>query len=101
MEGTFNSAKQAYQYNFVQFSLTGEEKYRKAYTAAQDSIQKILAEMKTPEQPEQRNYHEMHDVAKSRLGRLQVHSTPPMPNLTWQYIATGVLVAIVAGLTML
>jgi hypothetical protein len=94
MEGTFSSAKNQYQSNYVQHALTGEDKYKQAYEAAQNTMESIL-EKAPPQEPEslktieQKTYQKIHQVPVSSI-----------PSQNWKYwtLGTGVLVSFVLSM---
>ena len=92
MEGTFNSAKIQYQSNYVQHALTGEDKYKQAYEAAQNTMESILEKAPPEEEAEplktieQKSYQKMHQVPASSI-----------PSQNWKYwtLGTALLVSFV------
>ena len=100
MEALFSSAKKAYYDNYVQFALTADPRYQRAYQEAEASIKQTLEKMNVQDEPEQHHDREIHNRSRTQMGRLEIQSTPPMPSLTFQYILSGVLGAIAVGLMM-
>ena len=95
MEGTFDSAKNQYKSNYVQFVLTKEPKYKTAYEAAQKTMDSILEKAPTPgQEPEklkpiqERSYRVVHQEASG------------LPSQTWKYWTLGSLLVVTVGLRM-
>jgi hypothetical protein len=98
MEGTFDSAKNQYKSNYVQYVLTKEPKYKSAYEAAQKTMDSILEKAPTPgEEPEklkpirERSYREIH----------QEHpALTSLPSQSWKYWTLGSLLLLSSVLAM-
>jgi len=98
MEGTFDSAKNQYKLNYVQYVLTKEAKYKTAYEEAQKTMDSILA--KAPdmnEEPEKLKPKREKSYTEFR----QVQATPTsIPSQSWKYWTLGSLLLVSAGLMM-
>lgn len=53
MEGTFDSAKNQFKSNYVQYFLTQEPQYKSAYETAQKTMDSILEKAPPPTQPQE------------------------------------------------
>jgi len=95
MEATFNSAKRQFQSNYIQYQLTKDEKYKRAYEAAQRTIESILA--KAPQAQERVNLKTTRE--KSYIA---AHQVPPTaaPSAQWRYLALGTLLLLTTVLAM-
>ena len=98
MEGTFDSAKNQYKSNYVQYFLTKEPKYKSAYETAQKTMDSILEKAPTrAEQPEklkpiqERSFRAFHQKATSQTS---------LPSQSWKYWTLGSLLLVTAGLGM-
>jgi hypothetical protein len=91
MEGTFDSAKNQYKSNYVQFFLTKEPKYKSAYETAQKTMDSILEKAPTSGEPEklkpkqERSYKIFHQQASSPTS---------LPSQTWKYWTLGSLLLV-------
>jgi CHASE3 domain sensor protein len=98
MEGTFDSAKNQYKSNYVQFFLTKEPKYKSAYETAQKTMDSILEKAPTPgQEPEklkpiqERSYRAFHQ---------EVSSQTSLPSQSWKYWTLGSLLLVTTVLGM-
>jgi len=98
MEGTFDSAKNQYKSNYVQYFLTKEPKYKTAYETAQKTMDSILEKAPTRgEEPEklkptqERSYKIFHQESSGPTS---------LPSQTWKYWTLGSLLLVTAGLGM-
>ena len=98
MEGTFDSAKNQYKSNYVQYFLTKEPKYKSAYETAQKTMDSILEKAPTPgEEPEklkptrERSYRAFHQKETGQTS---------LPSQSWKYWTLGSLLLVTAGLAM-
>lgn len=98
MEGTFDSAKNQYKSNYVQYFLTKEPKYKTAYEAAQKTMDSILEKAPTPgEEPEklkpirERSY---------RAFRQEEPNQTTLPTQSWKYWTLGSLLLLTSALAM-
>jgi len=95
MEGTFNSAKNQYQANYIQHALTGDDKYKQIYEAAQKKIESILDKAPPTEESEplkstqERSYTRVHQDPVSSI-----------PTQGWKYWALGSLLLLSFALSM-
>jgi len=96
MEGTFDSAKNQFKANYIQYFLTNENKYKSAYETAQKTMDSILE--KAPETPEPTNTKTTHEHSYSRLRQTTQPQT--IQSQTWKYWTLGALVTVSAGLMM-
>jgi hypothetical protein len=107
MDSVFNAAKKAYRDNFLEYSVTGSEKYKTAYDSALASMKKTIGEMETElgqqhsdmatqqssdlKNKIQAEYiYEKDLITKSRMMDVPPNVIP-VPNMTWNYITVGVL----------
>jgi len=97
MEGTFDSAKNQYKSNYVQYFLTKEPKYKSAYESAQKTMDSILESAPPDQEPEklkptrERSYKIFHQESSGPTS---------LPSQTWKYWALGSLLLVTAGLGM-
>ena len=117
----------SYHDNFLQYKLTGAQKYQVAYEAAQKGLDSIILSRNQTVEADAKNIqntlgadseNKMKDIKSQSIhlghGLLEQHdeevaaklrnvsapSAPPV-SLTTQYIILGVLVATIAGLSFL
>ena len=97
MEGTFDSAKNQYKSNYVQYFLTKEAKYKSAYELAQKIMDSILENAPPDQEPEklkpiqERSYKIFHQESSA---------TTSLPSQSWKYWTLGSLLLVTAGLGM-
>ena len=97
MEGTFDSAKNQYKSNYVQFFLTKEPKYKSAYETAQKTMDSILEKAPADQEPEklkptqERSYRAFHQEEPNQTS---------LPSQAWKYWTLGSLLLVSAGLGM-
>jgi hypothetical protein len=97
MEGTFDSAKNQYKSNYVQFFLTKEPKYKSAYETAQKTMDSILEKAPTTEEPEklkpirERSYRAIHQEEPNQMS---------IPSQSWKYWTLGSLLLVTSVLGM-
>jgi hypothetical protein len=96
MEGTFNSAKSQLKANYVQHFLTGEDKYKATYEAAQATMDSIL--MKAPDQEEPESIKKTHERSVVMLN--QTGKVTSIPGQSWKYWTIGLLLLGTFGLSM-
>jgi hypothetical protein len=97
MEGTFDSAKNQYKSNYVQYFLTKEAKYKSAYELAQKTMDSILENAPPDQEPEklkpiqERSYKIFHQESSAATS---------LPSQSWKYWTLGSLLLVTAGLGM-
>lgn len=116
MDSQFNSLRQSYSDNYIQFKVTGNPTYQNAFTSAQQGLDSIIAQLQTKvdaqkqqiaafyksgvEQKltdlEQRNRFLQRGIVyeKDEITAAQMRSQPTfiMPTIqTWQYLTLGAL----------
>lgn len=126
MDNQFNTLMRSYHDNFLQFKLTGNQKYKVAYEAAQTGLDSIVLSKNQEVESDAQNIqstlgtdaeNKMKDVKSQSIhlghGLVDEHdqevaaemrnasaSAPPV-SLTTQYIILGCLVTAIAGLSFL
>jgi hypothetical protein len=127
MDKQFNTLKQSYYDNYLQYKITGNPSYQNSYTAAEQGIQTILSELtsqinarqsdisnfysKSTEDKlrqlqsdtkfaQQKVISEKDEVTASNM-RQSSSSIAPPPSLKNYYIAVGSLGVIMVGLMMI
>lgn len=97
MEGTFDSAKNQYKSNYVQYFLTKEEKYKSAYESAQKTMDTILESAPIQQEPEK-----LKPIREKSYKIFRQESSVPtsLPNQSWKYWTLGSLLLVTAGLGM-
>jgi hypothetical protein len=129
MDSQFNSLIQSYSSNFVQYKVTGNQSYQNGYIAAQQGLDSIISELQAEinsgkaqiadfyksgvEQKvkslDAKNRKlqrgiitEKDDITAAKIRGEQPAPPPTPPTVsTDQYIAIGVLGAVIVGLSML
>jgi hypothetical protein len=98
MEGTFDSAKNQFKINYVQYFLTQEPQYKSAYETAQKTMDSILEKVPPPmELPQalkpikERSYRMLHQDGMSHTS---------IPSQSWKYWALGILAPLSLALKM-
>jgi hypothetical protein len=128
MDNQFNTLSQSYSSNYVQYKVTGNQKYKDSYDAAKQGLDSILSQLEGQVNKEksditafyksgvdqriselqmknrmlQRGISQTQDdleTAKLRSQSVPIPITPPTVS-TYQYVALGVLGAALAGLLM-
>jgi len=111
MEGVFSAAKKVYNDNFLEYATTGEPKYKKAYDAALQSMDRVLdslrAQVNAVPPPEQHTeskkdlqkslVHQKDKVTEAKLRGVPIDLSPS-PSMFWRYVTAGVLVCSAVGL---
>jgi hypothetical protein len=127
MDNQFNTLMRSYHDNFLQYKLTGAQKYQVAYEAAQKGLDSIIVSRNQSVESDAKNIqnslgadsenkmkdiksqsiHLGHELLEERdeevaakLRNVSAPSTAPVSPTT-QYIILGVLVATIAGLSFL
>lgn len=127
MDTQFNTLKQSYYDNFLQYRITGNPSYQNSYLAAEQGIQSILSQLTNQVNSSQGDISNFYSKStEDRLRQLQSDTkfaqqeivsegdqltaatmrqqpaslTPP-PSLTNYYIPIGVLTAVMFGLMMI
>jgi hypothetical protein len=127
MDNQFNTLMRSYHDNFLQYKLTGAQKYQVAYEAAQKGLDSIIVSRNQGVESDAKNIqntlgadseNKMKDIKSqsihlghglleqrdeevaAKLRNVSAPSAPPV-SLTTQYIILGVLVATIAGLSFL
>ena len=127
MDNQFNTLMRSYHDNFLQYKLTGAQKYQVAYEAAQKGLDSIIVSRNQAVESDAKNIqnslgadseNKMKDIKSQSIhlghelleehdqevaAKLRNVSTPSAApvSLTTQYIILGVLVATIAGLSFL
>lgn len=125
MDSQFNTLMRSYHDNFLQYKLTGNQKYKVAYEAAQSGLDAIILAKNREVETDAQNIkstlgadteNKMKDIKSQSIhlaqglseqhdeevaAEMRTVSTDPPVSLTTQYIILGVLVATIAGLTFL
>ena len=127
MDNQFNTLMRSYHDNFLQYKLTGAQKYQVAYEAAQKGLDSIIVSRTQAVESDAKNIqntlgadsenkmkdiksqsiHLGHELLEERdeevAAKLRTVSAPSAApvSLTTQYIILGVLVATIAGLSFL
>lgn len=98
MEGTFDSAKNQFKSNYIQYFLTQEPQYKLAYETAQKTMDSILE--KAP--PSTELPRAFKPVKERSYKLLHQDSTSPisLPSQTWKYWTLGILVPVSLVLKM-
>ena len=98
MEGTFDSAKNQFKSNYVQYFLTQEPQYKSAYETAQKTMDSILEKAPPPTQPQE----PLKPIKERSYKLLHQDSTSPisLPSQTWKYWTLGILVPVSLVLKM-
>lgn len=84
MEATFNAAKSQYKSNYVEFALTGEQKYKKSYEEAKKTLDSVVSNAPEPYVPEpvkpimEKSYKNHQDIVT-------------IPSQSWKYWAIAAL----------
>lgn len=100
MEGSFDSAKNQFKTNYIQYFLTQEDQYKTAYTGAQKIMDSILD--KDPGAPPviPKQMKSTHERSFATLKRTS-DSPTSIPNQTWKYWTLGSLLVVSIGLSMI
>lgn len=128
MDKQFNTLKQSYYDNYLEFRVTGNPSYQNSYTAAEQGIQTILSELtyqinarqadissfysKSSEDKlrqlqsdtkfaQQEVISERDQITAASMRQTATTSVVPPPSLNNYYIAVGSLGAIMIGLMMI
>jgi hypothetical protein len=127
MDNQFNTLMRSYHDNFLQYKLTGAQKYQVAYEAAQKGLDSIIVSRNQSVESDAKNIqnslgadsenkmkdiksqsiHLGHELLEERdeevAAKLRTVSAPSAAPVspTTQYIILGVLVATIAGLSFL
>ena len=126
MDKQFNTLKQSYYDNYLQYKVTGNPSYQNSYMAAEQGIQTILSELSSQINKRQSDISNFYSKStEDKLRQLQSDtkfaqqkvisegdqikaakmresaSTKPPPSLTDYYIAVGSLGVIMVGLMMI
>lgn len=98
MEGTFDSAKNQFKSNYVQYFLTQEPQYKSAYETAQKTMDSILEKAPPPTQPQE----PLKPVKERSYKLLRQESTSQtsLPSQSWKYWTLGILVPLSLVLKM-
>ena len=125
MDNQFNTLMRSYHDNYLQFKLTGDQKYQKAYESAKEGLDAILRSKKTEVDSDSEKIqntlgtdaeNKMKDVKSQSIhlvrglskekdeetaAEMRSQSAPPVQSTTIQYVAIGVLLATIVGLSFL
>ena len=128
MDKQFNTLKQSYYDNYLQYRITGNPSYQNSYTSAEQGIQKIISELTSQinsSQADISNFYskstedklrqlqsdtkfaqqeiisEGDQITSATMRQTATSSILPPPSLSNYYIAAGSLGAIAIGLMML
>ena len=116
MDSQFNTLSQSYRDNYLQYSATGNEKFKKAYVSAQKGLDDIIASMQEQVNTANDSLHEAvgQDAAQRytnnqeelrRIGvdihreddRIEQGKLRQMPKLTSDYTIQYVLIVLLLG----
>jgi hypothetical protein len=98
MEGTFDSAKNQYKSNYVQYFLTKEPKYKSAYETAQKTMDSILE--KAPSSSMEPEKLKPIQERSYKTFRQEMSSQTSLPNQSWKYWTLGSLLLVTTVLGM-
>lgn len=126
MDSQFNSLLKSYSDNYIQFKVTGSQKYQQGYESAQKGIDSILSQLKDVvneqkqqisdfyksgveqkvSQLSQRNSFLQRDIVseKDEIEAANMRAEHPVaipPVQTWQYVALGILGVSAVGLSVM
>ncbi len=96
MEGTFDSAKNQFKSNYVQYFLTKEPTYKTAYESAQKTMDDVLSKAPPPREPEKLKPIKETSIAR----RLRESSPASIPSQTWKYWTLTPLLLVSFALSM-
>jgi hypothetical protein len=127
MDSQFNTLIRSYSDNYIQFKVTGAQKYQQGYAAAQEGLNSILTQLRDTVDTEKQQIAEFYKsgvdqklselnqrnrflernvlsndqltTATMRENQNTSVSLPPIQ--TWQYIALGVLGISAIGLSVM
>jgi hypothetical protein len=93
MDATWSSAKSVYRDSMLQYSLTGESKYKVVADEAMSTLNKILVSRKAKQTPQtmHTDYLKQQDILKGALMRQPPPTYSARPSMVWHYIALGSL----------
>jgi hypothetical protein len=123
----FNSLLRSYSDNYIQFKVTGNSRYRDAYTSAQQGLDKIISDLQDSVNGQKQQIAAFYKSGvEQKLSNLQQQnkflqrgilseqdeitaskmrsdaSAPSLPSVpTWQYIAIGSLLLMSIGLSVM
>ena len=125
MDSQFNTLLRSYSDNYIQFKVTGNSRYQKAYTSAQESLDSMLSQMKNSVDAQKQQMSEFYksgveqqitklnqnnrflqrglvsesdEVVAARM-RSQPSELPAIQ--TWQYVTMGILGATAIALSVM
>lgn len=125
MDSQFNTLLRSYSDNYIQFKITGNPRYQKAYTTAQESLESILSQMRNSVDAQKQEMSEFYksgveqkitelnqrnrflqrglvsesDEVVAAHMRSQSPELPPIQ--TWQYVTLGLLGATAVALSVM
>jgi hypothetical protein len=126
MDSQFNTLTRSYHDNFLQYKLTGNQKYKVAYEAAQSGLDAIVVAKNQANETDSQNIKntlgsdaenkmkdaksqavhlgqglvDEHDEEVAAEMRNSVISAPTTVNPIFQYVAIGIMLATIVGLTL-
>jgi len=87
-----------YRMNYIQYKVTGDERYKAAYEAAQNTLDTYLRSQPAPEET---GFKQTYETAK-RFESIPESSLPtPRSSPVWKYWAIGSLLLVSGGLMAL
>lgn len=92
-----DTALRTFYTNFLEYSVTGEPKYKTAYLAAQQNIEATIASQPAKQSAPLKH---KHDATKS-INMRTIGSPTPSQSLTAYYLTAGVLGAVAIGLSLI
>jgi len=125
MDSQFNTLTRSYHDNYVQYKLTGNQKYKVAYEAAQSGLDAIIVAKNHANETDSQNIkntlgsdaeNKMKDVKSQAVhlgqGLVDEHDaevaaemrntavSAPVVSPVFQYVAIGIMVATIVGLSL-
>jgi hypothetical protein len=124
MDNQFNTLMRSYHDNYLQYKLTGDQKYQRAYEAAEKGLDSIILAKNQAVQSDAQNIQntlgsdsenkmkdtksqavhlgqslvDEHDAEEAEKLRLATPAPAPVQPI-FQYVAIGVMLATIAGLS--
>ena len=94
----FDSAKNQFKLNYVQYFLTGEPKYKAAYESAQNTMDTVLSH--APDEESAEPLKEVYERSYTKLGQAR-QSPTSLPTQSWKYWTLGCLLIGITALSIL
>jgi hypothetical protein len=96
MEGTFDSAKNQFKANYIQYFLTEQSKYKDAYESAQKTMDSILEN--TPDTPKEPI--KLKPIREKSYTTVRQASQEAVPTQSWKYWTLGSLLLVTTVLSL-